>query len=103
MSLWHVLQVCGILGLVFTICFQIVREINMNDLPHGHNETQSGPGYAMGRDAVQMSIGAGSSSGPPPTGNREIHNRICRDSWNVAPNYNNTEMILWRQRFRVPA
>ena len=41
-------------------------------------------------------------SGPPPMGNRAIHHRILA-SWEAHQSYDITEMILRRQRFRVPA
>jgi len=42
-------------------------------------------------------------SGPPPMGNRAINHRIILASWEAHQSYDNTEMILRRQRFRVPA
>jgi hypothetical protein len=53
----------------------------------------------MGRDAVEMVVNTGASSGPPPIGHREILNRILA-SWYVAPPFDNTE-IMRRHRLVV--
>ncbi len=101
MNTWKLIQVGGVTILVCAICYQSRESLGPGE-SHSHNEAQSGPGYAMGHDAIEMAMGAGPSSGPPPMGNRAINHRILA-SWEAHQSYDNMEMILRRQRFRVPA
>jgi hypothetical protein len=98
MDKWKAIQVGGTTVLVWAISSHVLKDPG-TDESHGHKESQNGPGHQMGRDAVEMVVNTGASSGPPPIGHREILNRILA-SWYVAPPFDNTE-IMRRHRLVV--
>ena len=67
MDKWKAIQVGGATVLVWAISSHVLKDPG-TDESHSHKESQNGPGHQMGRDAVEMTMNTGSSSGPPPIG-----------------------------------
>ena len=74
-------QVSGVTMLICAIGSHVWKDPG-TDEAHSHKESQNGPGHQMGRDAVEMAVNTGSSSGPRPVGHREITHRILQTWWN---------------------
>lgn len=80
MDKWRAIQVGGVTILVCAIGSHVWKDPG-TDESHSHRESQNGPSHQMGRDAIEMAVSTGSSSGPPPIGQRHAALEIIRASW----------------------